>query len=312
MNHSIPSFLLTTGEKANSSLASDRGKLELAFIDRTIQQSAYFIRTSINQYEISNKFSNIISLSAPAILLFFLIWITCISITHTIVGQFIFLGILLFLNIISANNVIRLYKRILLLSFLFGFLVMMPAALNIFTPGRMAVTFFQLRSEKTFLIYHLPREIGITYEGSFIVMRMFIKVFNSLSLTFFILNVISFNRLMKALKTIHVPSIFILTITLSYKYIFILAHTLEEMFLALKARWTGSSDQAETRRIVAGRMGFLFKKSYQRYEETHHAMISRGFTGDFKIAGVEKMKLKDICILLLLAGIGLANCIIFS
>ncbi len=186
---------------------------------------------------------------------------------------------------------------------------MVPAALNVFTPGRMLFTLIRLQSEKTILIYHLPADIGITHEGILIVLRMFLKVFNSLSLTFFILNTISFSRLIKALRTIRVPSIFILIITLSYKFIFILSYTVEEMYMSLKARWIGGFNQAKTRRIIAGRMGFMFKKSWLRYEETYRAMVAKGYTGEVKITGVEKIKLQEVGLLLLFTAIGIINCI---
>jgi cobalt/nickel transport system permease protein len=307
MNRKIPPFLLNSEQ--NPADAKTRSKrIKLTFIDRTLKKSASFVRVSINQYESAKSASIFQHISAPAFLLFFIAWIVCISLTHTIRGQLIFMAILFILILISNTHFVSFYKKVFILSFLFGFLVMVPAALNVFTPGRMLFTLIRLQSEKTFLIYHLPANIGITYEGLLLVLRMFLKVLNSVTLTFFTLHIISFNRLIKALRTIRVPAIFILIITLSYKFIFILSYTVEEMYLALKARWIGGFSQGETRRIIAGRMGFLFNKSWIRYEETYRAMVARGFTGEVKITHIEKIDLKDIGLLTFFTGIGLINC----
>jgi energy-coupling factor transporter transmembrane protein EcfT len=82
------------------------------------------------------------------------------------------------------------------------------------------------------------------------------------------------------------------------------------MYMGIKARWIGGFNQNETHRIIVGRMGFLFNKSWMRYEETYRAMVSRGFTGEITITGIEKMTVKEIGLFLLLAGAGIATVLI--
>jgi energy-coupling factor transporter transmembrane protein EcfT len=49
--------------------------------------------------------------------------------------------------------------------------------------------------------------------------------------------------------------------------------------MALKMRWwdLGNTDDAENR--IAGRIGFLFRKSWEKYELTYQAMVARGYMG---------------------------------
>jgi cobalt/nickel transport system permease protein len=183
---------------------------------------------------------------------------------------------------------------------------MIPAAINIFTPGRLLFTLIKFSSDKSIFIYHIPAVIGITYEGILLVARMYLKIFNSLSLTFLILYILPFFRLVKALRIIRVPGIFVLTVTLSYKFIYIMTYTIEEMYQAMKTRWIGNYKQNETRNIIAGRVGFLFRKSWMRYEETYRAMIAKGFTGEITLTGIEKMTFAEICILCLVISAGIA------
>ena len=305
MTRTIPSFLLDTSTPVgNRNMA--RGKLKAVFIDRTLTRTASFVRNAIIQYEKPKTALHFASVSAQSLLIFFLIYIVCIGLIHSIIGQLVFTGLLFILVLIAPVKLHSIYRTAFFLSFLFGFMVMAPAVLNVFTPGKMLITLLRFPSDRVFLIYHIPAEIGITDEGIMIVLRMFIKVFNSLTLTFVILQSTSFNRLIKALRFMRVPSVFILIITLAYKFIFIMSQTIEEMYLAMRARWTGSRDQRETRRIVAGRMGFLFKKSWMRYEETYKAMTSRGFTGELTLSGRERITGRETIILIFLTGLSIA------
>jgi len=309
MNRSIPSFLLIT-EQYSVPDEKHRGNMNLAFIDRTIKKSASFIKSSVLHFESSKKQSAMKGISSQVLLILFLIYIVCIGLTHSLKGQLIYMTILFILIFFSSVNRISLYKRVLILSFLFGFLIMAPASLNLITPGRLILTIFKLNSPKHFYIYNIPQTIGITYEGILDVLRMYLKVLNSLTLSFFILNIIPFERLLKSLRILRVPGIFILIITLSYKFIFIMAHTVEEMYLALKSRWIGKLDGERTRSIISGRMGLLFNKSWIRYEETYRAMAARGFTGEVIVTGVEKITFGEFVVLILFTGFGIAICLI--
>jgi cobalt/nickel transport system permease protein len=288
MKREIPSFLLKS-EQQSPIIRKERVKLRMTFIDRTLKKMASFVRSSVIQYESSSSNFFQRKVSAQTILIFFLSYIICIGLAHEIVSQIIFTGALLILVLSSSVRPWIIYRNALILSFLFGFLVMIPAAINIFTPGRLLFTLIKFSSDKSIFIYHIPAVIGITYEGILLVARMYLKIFNSLSLTFLILYILPFFRLVKALRIIRVPGIFVLTVTLSYKFIYIMTYK-----------------QNETRNIIAGRVGFLFRKSWMRYEETYRAMIAKGFTGEITLTGIEKMTFAEICILCLVISAGIA------
>jgi cobalt/nickel transport system permease protein len=309
MNRRIPSFLLDTEHLPVPDSGSE-GSLNFAFIDRTIKKSASFIKTSVLHFESSKNTTFFSRISPQVLLIFFIVYVVCIGITHTFRGQMLFATVLFLIVLSSTVNLIILYRRILVLSFLFGFLVMLPASLNLITPGKLVLPIIKMSASKQLFVYHIPATIGITYEGILIVIRMYLKVFNSMTLSFLILNIAPFDRLIKSLRIFRVPGIFMMIITLSYKFIFIMAHTVEEMYLALKSRWIGKFNGAKTRNIIAGRMGLLFKKSWNRYEETYRAMIARGFTGEVVVTGIEKITFKESALLVLLIGIGIAICLI--
>jgi cobalt/nickel transport system permease protein len=309
MNRKIPAFLLEQ-EQNQVPKKEHNHKINLSFIDKTLNKSAAFIKSSVISFESSKSPSIFHFLSAQCLLLLFIVYIVCIGLTHTLKGQLIFMLLFFILVLFSSANKKHLYRNALTLSFLFGFLVMVPASINMITPGKIVWTLFKMSAPRKFLIYQIPATIGITYEGIIIVTRMYLKVLNSLTLSFLILSTIPFGELIKSLRILRVPGIFILILTLSYKYIFIMAYTVEEMYLALKSRWIRNFDGEKTRNIITGRIGLLFKKSWLRYEETYRAMISRGFTGNFMVSETKKITVKEALVSIIFIGIAIAICLL--
>jgi energy-coupling factor transporter transmembrane protein EcfT len=90
----------------------------------------------------------------------------------------------------------------------------------------------------------------------------------------------------RALKSFRVPDVFLLTLSLAYKYILIFTLTVFDMHLARKSRQAGPERHADSRTWAAGRMAFLFRKSQQRCEDVVHAMTARGMSGDMKLSAM--------------------------
>lgn len=83
------------------------------------------------------------------------------------------------------------------------------------------------------------------------------------------------NKLIKALGSIGIPTIFVTVLDMTYRYIFLLIKVFEEMHLALKSRLTAKISSRLGRKWVASRMAFLFKRSLKMSEEVHMAMLAR-------------------------------------
>jgi energy-coupling factor transporter transmembrane protein EcfT len=202
-------------------------------------------------------------------------------------------------------NILRVYKRVLFLGFVFGFLIALPSAFNVITKGETILPILKLPRPYHFWIYHIPAEIGITREGIHGVAMLTVRVINSLSLSFLVLYTTPFHEIIRALKVLKVPDSFLIIITLCYKYIFIFSKTVEDMHLAKKSRITRELSHAEAREWIAGRMAFIFRKARGRCEEVFKAMIGRGFSDSIKFYGFRKMRMADWCagIFLFIAGI---------
>jgi energy-coupling factor transporter transmembrane protein EcfT len=144
-----------------------------------------------------------------------------------------------------------------------------------------------------FWVYHIPQVIGITHEGISVVAMLTLRVLNSLSISFLILYTTPFSEIVKALKVLKVPDVFLIIISLAYKYIFIFAHIVSDMHLAKKSRLAGAVNRAQVRGWIAGRVAFIFRKTQLKCDEVFKAMAGRGFSGEIKLYHYQKIRNKD-------------------
>lgn len=292
MKNKIPAFLLE--QPSSVRFTGTGGKLKRTFLEKGIHHLADVIKSAYLQWETASKDSPFHRIDARVKVLFLLYYVIIVSLKRELMPEVLIAGFILVLTLVSRLNLIRFYKKVLLLAFFFGFLIALPAALNIITEGKIVFPLVRLSQDYNFWVYHIPREIGITREGMSGVSLLTLRVLNSLSISFLVLSTTSFPDIIKALKVLRVPDSFLMIITLCYKYIFIFAKTVEDMHLARKSRTAGQADNAEARRWIAGRIGFVFKKTRLRCEEIFKAMLGRGFSEDIKLYEPGKLNSHDL------------------
>lgn len=302
MNNELPSFLLKN--EISSKKLFDKKRHSLSFIDHTLKSIANLIKTVYIQNDTSTKNGFLQQFDARIKLIFLIFFILIVSFNRQVPSQLFITAFLFALFIPSHVNLSEVYKKVLALSFFFGFLVIVPASLNIVTNGKIIVKIIQFKTDHSFWIYHFPATIGITREGCLVVTRFYLKVANSLTLTLLIIYTTPFNEIIKSLRIFRVPHMFLLVITLTYKFIFILSQTTEDTYFALKSRWWKNSKSSENNRIVAGRISHIFRKSWIKYEEVYRAMIARGYSGSIHVIYSNKINWKDITFLLFFLSMG--------
>ena len=75
----------------------------------------------------------------------------------------------------------------------------------------------------------------------------------------------------------HGASVFLLILGMTYRYIFLLLHTANSMFLARQSRTLGTFSGKENRRWLGQALGTTIAKSHQMSEDVYLAMLSRGY-----------------------------------
>lgn len=302
MQNDIPSFLL---RKSRLDMTGATGEVSrVSFIDHGIERGAAFIRTTYGQWETAGRDGLFQGIDARVKVLFLFFFIVIISMKKTLMPEAAMGGFIFILAVLSRLNLVSFYRRVFFFGFIFGFLMALPSCLNIITKGEIVIPLAHFSKTYRFWIYEVPEIIGITRQGLEGVGLLTLRVINSLSLSFLVIHTTPFPSIIKALKSLHVPDPFLLIITLSYKYIFIFANIIEDIFLARKSRIV-DVDASETRNWVAGRMAFLFRKTRSRCEEVFNAMLARGFSGDVALYTHGPIRAKNIIAGVLLFSAGL-------
>ncbi len=303
MENRIPSFLLT--RSTPGSIEKGSGKVIVPFLEKGIDHLAGVIKNGYAQWNFSSQNGFFQGVDARVKVLFLLFFIVIVSLKRDVLSETCIWIFVFMLALFSRLSILKLYKRVLLLGFVFGFVVALPSAFNVITRGEVIFPIVRLPRSYTFWIYHFPADIGLTREGIYAVTMLTLRVINSLSLSFLVLYTTPFHEIVRALKVLRIPDSFLIIITLCYKYIFIFAKTVEDMHLAKKSRILRELNRAEGREWIAGRMAFLFRKARLRCEEVFKAMIGRGFSDSIHFYGFKKIGMADgfAAIFLLFAAI---------
>jgi cobalt/nickel transport system permease protein len=291
MKEHIPAFLTESPAEKPDRVKSKR--IRASYVDKGMEYAASVLRTGFIQWETASKTGFFQGLDSRIKVFFLVFFVIIVSLQKTLFPESLLALFLLGLAVTSRLNLIRHYGKILVLTFVFGFLMSLPAAFNLLTPGEMLWPIFHFKSDLILGPVTFPREIGITGQGMQRVAMLSIRVMNSLSISFLVFASTPFMEFIKALKVLKVPDVFLMTITLAYKYIFIFVQTVYDMHLARKSRLTGPESVKEARQWVSGRMAFLFKKSQQQCEEVFKAMTARGLSDTIKLRRLPPMKAGD-------------------
>jgi cobalt/nickel transport system permease protein len=293
----IPSFLL---QKENIQFNDVAKNKRHSFIDKTIRNAASFVSATFLQWQSAKRKGLFQLLDSRIKVVFLILFIIVVSIIKSLSSQILIAFTLLFLVLLSRLNIIHIYKRVLAAGLLFGLLIFIPASLNIFTKGENVFTLIRFSHQHSWWIYKIPQEIAITHEGIKAVMRLTLKVINSVAIVMLVISTTTFERIVKSFSFFKVPDVFLLTLTLTYKFIFILSSTVVETYQAIKMRWWNQEIKIDAEEIVAGRIGYLFRKSWERYELSYQSMVARGFNGRVNFCYFDKLRFIDYLFMVVL------------
>lgn len=269
-----------------------------------MQHLAEFLRTTYLQWEMAQRDGLLQRLDARVKLLFLVFFVVIVSCKKAVLPVLALSGLVFFLACLSRLNLFEFYRRVLLLAFFFGFLLSLPACLNLFVPGTLVLPLLHLSRAYDLWIYHLPAVVGITREGLHTVALLTARVLASVGVSLLVICTTPLAEFLKALKTFRVPAPFLMVMSLSLKFIFVFVRTLEEVYLAQKSR-TVAVSASQGRAWAAGRMAFLFRKTQHRYNEVFKAMLARGFAGEVSTCAHRTLRPMDWLAGTLLLGAGL-------
>lgn len=300
MNGHIPPFLF---ELRNNKAQTWKKGLSPSYLDRSIHSLSKYILTSYIEWETASQ-TGVFQKIDSRIKIFFLIYfIVIVSLLKSLTSEILLGTFIMLFVIFSRLPLFQFYKKIFITGGIFGFLIPLPSALNIFTPGELLLPLLHLPN--IFIPFASSEVIGITREGFLGVLMIYCRVINSLSITFLVFYTTPFSEMMRGIGIFRIPEAIVMVIALTYKYLFLFVKMIQEMHLARKARYIGGEKRSAMRSWVAGRIVFIFQRSQRRFEEVYRAMVSRGFTGKVNNPLPKALRKRDLLsgIFIIIVGI---------
>jgi cobalt/nickel transport system permease protein len=118
---------------------------------------------------------------------------------------------------------------------------------------------------------------GLVAAGIFV-----LRVCASVSLAILLILTTKWADILKSLRVLHVPNVFVLVLAMTYRYIFLVLHTANGMFLARKSRTVARTTGKEQRWWIVSTIGVLMSRSFRMSEDVYQAMLARGFQNELR------------------------------
>ncbi|MCX6357515.1 MAG: cobalt ECF transporter T component CbiQ [Candidatus Aureabacteria bacterium] len=136
--------------------------------------------------------------------------------------------------------------------------------------------------------------LAVTRDG----LRLFWGVFVKSSLSIFCVALLTattrFDCLLRGMESLRCPRLVVMLLSFLYRYAFLFSDDLMRMLRAKRSRsFRPARSEA---RILAGMLGMLFVRSYERAERVYLAMCSRGFDGTIVTPGRPALGAADLAL----------------
>ena len=230
---------------------------------------------------------------------FFAFLLTAVSLKSSLLISWIYC-LCLILAVVSGIPLGFFLLRTWVFIPMFSFCIAIPALFSFVTPGA-SLWAFNILGMK--FIVTIP---GL--EGAILFV---VRVATSVSLVVLLSLTTRHTQLLKVLRVFGVPQVFILTVSMCYRYLYLFAQMVENIFTAIKSRVGFVSAHKKGQRIVAWNIANMWNRSEQMNEEVYLAMLSMGYTGEPKVYAKFHSRLKDwvwlfvslvICVILFIGG----------
>lgn len=196
----------------------------------------------------------------------------------------------------SAIPVPFFIKRVWLFIPLFAGIIILPSIFNVVRPGDPLWTLWDFGREVQFGPWSLGSSLAITVQGLIGGVLLVMRVAVSVSLAVLVALTTRWADLLRALRFFHIPAIFVMILSMTYRYIYLLLGLANDMYIARTSRLAGSSTPREDRHFTAASMGSLLGKSHALSGDVYTAMVSRGYTGEPRISRRLSLRSLDLVV----------------
>lgn len=246
-----------------------RRKPKADFIGRTINGVSEAIERAVYTEEHARQDGLLQRVDPRAKLVLFVVAVLVAGLAHTLP---VLIGIYLMTLVLATASRLPLnlfVKRLLLGIPFFAGIIAIPA---LFMIGGKALLWINLG----------PVHLHITGNALLSVLIFVTRVTASVSLAVLLVVTTRWADLLKGMRALGLPEVFIVVLGMTYRYIFLFLRALENLVLARASRTVGETTDNERRGWIGTSMGSLLSKSMKTSNDVYQAMVARGFTGDVR------------------------------
>jgi len=136
-------------------------------------------------------------------------------------------------------------------------------------------------------------KLVITQQGLSSALIFVMRVVTSVSFVVLLSITTKHFELLKVLRIFRIPQVFVMTLGICYRYVYLFVGIIENTYLAIKSRVGRVVHSKIGRKIVSWNIASLWNRSVQLNEEVYKAMLSRGYQGETVIWNDFKIKSRD-------------------
>ena len=266
------------------------------FIERSMLSALAFIKDATLSEECANRKGFLQSLDPRFKTISFLAFlVTAVSLKSAVLIGSLY-GLCLLLAFFSRIPLNYFLTRTLLFIPLFSLCIVLPTLFSMVTPGEPVWSFHVLGINGI-----------ITRPGVDGALLFVVRIATSVSLVVLLSLTTRHLELLKVLRVVGVPQLFVLTVSMCYRYLYLFATMVENIFTAVKSRVGVVSHHQHGQNIVAWNIANTWNRTTQMSEEVYMAMLSRGYTGEPQLLSEFHATPKDwfwlLCALIICAGL---------
>ncbi len=252
------------------------------FLDQTLLAAAKAGRQALLSELYADRGGLLQTLDVRVKLVSFLAILVGISLLHSIAVLGFLCVLAAVLAAASRVPVPVFLRRVWLFVPFFSALIILPALLNLVNPGHPVLVLARLSHARSWGPYTIPAEVTITREGLLFGLAFLLRVGASVSFGVLFTLTTRWSRVFAGLRALFVPRVFVVTLAMTERYLFVLLRLLEDMYRARISRTISPLSPSQERNWTASRIGFAFRKSVEMSGQVYQAMVSRGFQGEFR------------------------------
>lgn len=252
------------------------------FLDKTLLAITHVTEQALFSEKFANRRGFLQSLDIRFQLATFLFILVLISFLHTPQSLWLVYGASLLLAFFSRIPLRFFLMRVWLFVPIFTAAIVLPAILNIVTPGDNLWVLVKFSHPHTWGPYHIPAEIAVTQQGLWTGVVFVSRVAASVSYAVLFTMTHRWSDIFAGLRALFVPRVLVMTLSMTERYLFVFLRLIQDMYRARKSRTIRPFPASIERSWIASRIGITFRKSVEMSEDVYKAMLSRGFHGEFR------------------------------